>query len=331
MVGFGTALAGYGNAQPQIQALIQQEQQKQQQKQQQAALFKAIQQAQQSGQPPQMPPVAPPPNPNTQAPPMPPQMPPGMQGPPMPPSLQTGGPQPAGNPSPTPQGLPGGSPMANFPMPPSPQSNMPQAFGAGLPNMSAMIQQIASMDIPADQKMTILEEYGAFANPMEKLQQQLEIKQTQMQSQQQMLDQKLQELRDLAVMRDQRSGSNTDKNNTTRKEIADTNRQEKYDQMSSIDLRAELTSVTNRLDTDPKLSSEERKTLQEQWAEAKKALDDKRKAEGLPPSKEKAPKSATKEAPAAGTVHVIDPNGVPGTIPADQLDDALKAGYKKAS
>lgn len=70
------------------------------------------------------------------------------------------------------------------------------------------------------------------------------------------------------------------------------------------------------------------------YHEAAKALSEysRTKTTGAAPaaSPALAPAPAPAAAPAAGgTVSVVDPNGTPGTIPADQLQDALKQGYKQ--
>lgn len=158
MVSFGTALSGYGLAQPQLQQM----QQGQQQKGQQAAIIQALQQY--AGQRP-----------------------------------QGGGlPQQAAT-------MPGGAPSPNTQAPPT-QNN---SFGGGLPPLDQIIASLSKSGLSPDQQYEALQKYGAFASPIEKYTQQLNMASEKMDMTRQMLDEKMKNAVLLQQMRGDTSSSNT--------------------------------------------------------------------------------------------------------------------------
>ncbi len=188
-------------------------------------------------------------------------------------------------------GMPQGQPaMGGAPQPQMPQQKPAQGGAAGpQQDVLKMIDTVAANKaIPPEQKMAVLTQMGAFMNPYEKYTQQLEMQKNKIEQAQALLDEKLKNAVAIAQL-----------NIAGRKDIASENRTAQYDKMSDVNIRAEITSLTNRLDNEPKLSSEERASLTAQIGEATQALhNSKRKSAGLPPAKAPA-KTQTPEGAAA--------------------------------
>jgi hypothetical protein len=289
---FGSFLGGRDGQSGFAGGLREQDQQAKQ-RQQLAQLYQAIALAQQQS-------GAPAPNIPGASPPMAP-----------PPALPGGNQVPPGT-TPPPTGLPSASPSAGGPqvaaMPKPPGGPQPSGPGSGVPSMDKLMAAVASMpNLRDDQKMQILEQYGAFATPYEKMLQQMDLKITQLNAQSQRAQDMMENARTLAAMRigAQERGQDLNAQNVDKRvaatergqDITSTNksaeRDLQYDKMSGVDLRGELTSITQQLTNNPKLSAKERKDLMTQWQTAKAALDDKRKKQGLPPSKDAPPAGAS--------------------------------------
>lgn len=115
-------------------------------------------------------------------------------------------------PPPSAAGVPAGAPVPT-PGSAGPQiSSMPPASpqnpGAGVPSMDKIMAAVANMpNLRDDQKMQILEQYGAFASPYEKMLQQMEMKTQQYQFQSQRAEDMMNNARTIAAMRE--GGANT--------------------------------------------------------------------------------------------------------------------------
>lgn len=174
MVGFGTALAGYGEAVPQIQQL----QAMQQKKQQEAGIANALKMyaaQQQGGMRPPMPAAG------------------GMPGAAPTATSQAGGPpSPANGPTPPTQAPPAAGTA------PAPSQN---SFAGGMPDLNSMITMLSKSNMSPDQQYEALQSYGAFASPFEKMQNQLTMTQQKLQSQSELLDERLKEMDRLGKLR----------------------------------------------------------------------------------------------------------------------------------
>ncbi len=278
----GMAIAGYGAAQPQIQVI----QDMMRKKQEQAAIAQALQQyvgrQQGAGAPAfagQPAPVAASGGPAGT--PSPGGMPPGMN-----PNASGGAPSAGGGPAQAP----------GVTAPPPPAGG---GFTGGMPDLGTMMGLLSKSGMSPDQQFEALTQYGAFASPFEKMLNQMEMKQTQLSNSATMLDARLQEMRDIAALNTGSRETIADKNIQSRENIADKNRGQRYSQMDAGALAKEFNTINTRLDTDLNLSAADRASLEQEWAAAKQALDDKRGGYDMPPSSTKMPKSKAGAAPAA--------------------------------
>lgn len=209
MVNFGTALAGIGGAMPQIQEQVDK-----------ASAVQALQRYAAQGQGAGIRPVYPP------------AAPPGMTTPPAVAPQGVGA--PGGPVNLTPMPSPGQAPMPaprvqapQIPSPPPappPQDMMAQQIG--------MIDKIMSGPGSPGGKLEALKTIGAFVSPMEKMQSQFEMNLLKMQNSQQLLQQRLEEMRDLQMLRNQQSGAN-----------AGTRANTASGQQTAADLRSDLAAA----------------------------------------------------------------------------------------
>lgn len=288
---------GQGGLMPQLQAAALQRQ-KQQQQQDQIRSYIAALQTQGAGQ------AGPPPSP--------------AQGPNLPAM--------AGNAPPTPGALPPSVAQSAPQIGGPPSAAMGNSAPAQTPSYSDPVSQqnkaiLAILMGPgsAESKLDTVNMYTKNNDPVTKLMTQLEMTSQKIQSAQELtsqkltaqkdvVDQRLQEMRDLQLMRNQQSGANTDKRVAATERGQDItsadkakNSQLQYEKMNGVDLRGELSSITQELDNNPKLTADERKDLQAQWQAAKNALDSKRKVQGLPPDRAKPPTADEQVKAAAGS------------------------------
>jgi hypothetical protein len=91
-------------------------------------------------------------------------------------------------------------------------------FMGQMPPLDKMIDMLGQSGLPADQQFEALKNYGAFASPFERMMNQMEMKQLQMDNQRNMLDERMKNMTLIQQMRDDTSRSNTkDRTDTTRR------------------------------------------------------------------------------------------------------------------
>lgn len=184
----------------------------------------------------------------------------------LPSGMTNGMPQPGQPPS---AAMGGGGTLAA----PGMASGMPQNDPASQ-GQAAMIRILLSPGDP-EAKLAALDSYSKNVDPLTKMSTQLEMRAQQIDAQERGQD---------------ITSADKAKNISSQ-----------YDKMNGVDLRGELSSITQQLTNNPKLTSDERKDLQAQWQAAKIALDNKRKAQGLPADRAKPPTPNEQVRAAAGS------------------------------
>lgn len=301
---FGTALAGMGNAQPQIMAMRQEEDKKRQQ----AMIAQAIMQG--GAPPPQMPQGAPPPQ----------------------------GPMPGGAPMPAP---PAGAPPQPSGQPPMPSNQalaqpvQPQGGAQGaLPDFNQFLSKINTMPgTGADKGAAIMQLLPMYA-------QQWSVQNEQNYKQQQLALDKIkvvtgEQRADADTKRADAAEQRADAADKHQEEV-EKNQQWKEWSDDKKQLEGEVESA--RKDADSfvnagKINGQDYKDAKALLSDKRKELDELKKnkpgdAPRAAPAAKKSPNEQVKAA-AGGEVTVISPDGQEGTIPAGQLKDALAAGYKQ--